>query len=122
MAAPSPIAPPAIARWYARVTKRWVALAGPPRVMVQTSWKSVKVKMAEKMVRMVVSGSSSTQVICQKICPALAPSIWAASCSSFGIACSPARYPTVKKGIPRQTFATISEPRASQGVPRKSRL
>src|SRR5262249_26222674 len=32
MAAPSPSAPPGMARWYARVTKRCVALAGPPRV------------------------------------------------------------------------------------------
>src|SRR6266540_4262575 len=51
MAAPSPSAPPGIARWYASVTKRCVALPGPPRVMVQTSWKSVKVKMAEKVER-----------------------------------------------------------------------
>src|SRR5439155_1334005 len=37
IAAPSPSAPPGIARWYASVTKRCVALAGPPRVMVQLS-------------------------------------------------------------------------------------
>jgi len=55
------------------------------------SWKSVKVKIAEKMVRMVVSGSRRIQVICQKICQSPAPSMAAASCSSLGMACRPAR-------------------------------
>ena len=33
IAAPSPSAPPEIARWNESVAIRWVALSGPPRVM-----------------------------------------------------------------------------------------
>src|SRR5207244_9278469 len=47
IAAPSPNWPAMIARWYDKVAIRWVALTGPPRVIAQISWQSVKVNSTE---------------------------------------------------------------------------
>src|SRR5437764_306159 len=69
---------------------------------------------------MTVSGRRSGQVMSQKVCQPRDPSICAASYTSGEIDCKPARYPTVKNGVPRQMFAIISDIRASHESPRKS--
>ena len=51
---------------------------------------------------------------------ALAPSSVAASWSEGEIVCSPASSVIVTNGMPRQTFAAITDQRACQGSPRKS--
>ncbi len=58
---------------------RWVALIGPPRVITQISWKSVKVKSTEKVITTAMIGVSSGKVIWRKRCHSLAPSMVAAS-------------------------------------------
>ena len=79
IAAPSPNAPPTIARWYDKVAIRCVALIGPPRVITQISWKSVKVNSTEKVITTAMIGVSSGKVICRKRCQSFAPSMVAAS-------------------------------------------
>src|SRR5207244_2454277 len=59
IAAPSPSCPAMIARWYDNVAIRWVALTGPPRVMAQINWKSVKVNSTENVITTAMIGVSS---------------------------------------------------------------
>ena len=58
---------------------RWVALTGPPRVIAQMSWKSVKVNSTEKVITTAMIGVRSGSVIFLKICHGVAPSMTAAS-------------------------------------------
>ena len=58
---------------------RWVALTGPPRVIAQISWKSVKVNRTEKVITTAMIGVRSGKVMRVKICQGVAPSMVAAS-------------------------------------------
>src|ERR1700694_2939495 len=75
IAAPSPSVPPMIARWYDNVAIRWVALTGPPRVMAQISWKSVKVNSTENVITTAMIGVSSGQETYLNSCRHEVPSI-----------------------------------------------
>lgn len=79
MAAPSPSVPERMPRWYERVAIRWVAFTGPPRVIAQINWKSVKVNSTEKVMTTAMIGVRSGRVIREKICQFEAPSSVAAS-------------------------------------------
>ena len=48
-----------IARWYDSVAIKCVALTGPPRVIAQISWKSVKVNSTENVMTTAMIGVSS---------------------------------------------------------------
>src|SRR6266700_6416239 len=58
IAAPSPSWPAMMARWYDKVAIRCVALTGPPRVIAQISWKSVKVNNTENVITTAMIGVS----------------------------------------------------------------
>ena len=64
-------------------------------------------------------GISSGTVMRRNFCQPLAPSSSAASYRDGEIVCRPASSVIATNGMPRQMFATISDQRAGQGVPRK---
>src|SRR3954447_5375091 len=59
IAAPSPSWPAMIARWYDKVAIRCVAFTGPPLVIAQINWKSVKVNSTENVITTAMMGVSS---------------------------------------------------------------
>lgn len=73
----------------ASVSEAW---SGPPVVITQTRSKSWTEKMTDRntLIRMV--GASSGSVMWRNRCQVPAPSMRAASCSSAGMPCRPARY------------------------------
>src|SRR5215472_11494459 len=101
---------------------RCVALTGPPRVIAQMSWKSVKVNSTENVITTAMIGVSSGYVTKRNICQRLAPSMVAASYSVGDTVCSPANNVMAMNGTPRQMLAKITDQRAFQGSPRKSML
>src|SRR5215475_1956470 len=101
---------------------RCVALAGPPRVSTQMSWKSVKVNRTENVITTAMIGVSSGYVTWRNICQRLAPSMMAASYSDGGTVCRPASRVMAMNGTPRQMLAKITDQRAFHGSPRKSIL
>ncbi len=58
---------------------RWVVFTGPPRVIAQISWKSVKVNSTEKVITTAMIWVRSGRVMWRKFCHGVAPSIVAAS-------------------------------------------
>src|SRR4030042_6073329 len=83
------------------------------------SWKSAKVQMMERREAIRTTPLIEGIVTWRNRCQTLAPSIAAASCSSWGTACSPARIVIPKKGTPRQMLAQQTEAIANTGSPRK---
>ena len=63
--------------------------------------------MTENSTTTIVTGSSSGQVMCQKRCQGLAPSIAAASFRSGLIVCRPASSEIAKNGTPRQMLTMM---------------
>src|SRR6266446_5967502 len=101
-----------IARWYDKVAIRCVALTGPPRVIAQINWKSVKVNSTEKVITTAMIGVSNGKVMWRNICQRLAPSRVDASYSDAGTVCRPASSVIATNGTPRQILAKITENRA----------
>src|SRR3982074_3213628 len=59
IAAPSPRCPTMVEPCYDHVAIRCVALTGPPRVIAQISWKSVKGRRSERVITTAMIGGSS---------------------------------------------------------------
>ena len=70
------------------VSEAWT---GPPPVSTQTMSKSWIVPMTDRNMLIRMVGPSSGSVTCRNACQALAPSVAAASVSSCGMLCRPAR-------------------------------
>jgi len=68
-----------------------------------------EVKMAESITAVMKIGCKRGSVMYENCWSTEAPSISAASYSSFGMACSPARKLIVKNGVPCQTTTMITE-------------
>ena len=73
-----------------------VELIGPPAspctvVMMTAGVKTCSEPITAVTVMKTMVGLSSGKVMCQKLCHRFAPSILAASCSSRGMPCKPAR-------------------------------
>ena len=68
-----------------------VAPTGPPPVMMKTWSNTWNEEISEMVVTKNVVGASIGQVMVQKRCQALAPSMSAASPRFSGISCRPAR-------------------------------
>ena len=85
-----------------------VALAGPPPVMIQIVPKSLKVQIELRTMAITLTGRIIGKVMCRKICQRLAPSMEAASVSSSGMPCRPARNIIAQNGVLAQTTATTT--------------
>ena len=70
------------------VSEEWI---GPPPVSTQTMSNSWMVPMTDRNTLIRIVGPSSGRVTCRNACQALAPSVTAASVSSLGMPCRPAR-------------------------------
>ena len=81
----------------------------------------MKVNSTEKVITTAMIGVSSGSVTLVKRCQLVAPSMAAASFSDCGMVCSPASSEIATKGMPRQMFAAMSDQRAGQAEPRKSK-
>src|SRR5881396_3993115 len=82
--------------------------------------KSLMVRMNDRTIVTISTCLSPGSVTCRKRCQAPAPSTEAASYSSRGIACIPARYDTPKNGNARHQLATITAAMAPAGVAMKA--
>src|SRR5271166_6282982 len=84
------------------------------------SWKSVNVSSTENVMTTAMIGDSIGRVTNRNRCQGPAPSSVAASYSEGEMVCKPASKVMATNGMPRQTFAAITDHRAFQGLPRKS--
>src|SRR6476660_8313611 len=76
------------------------------------------VQIVERRQVTTITGRRSGMVMEKKRWKTFAPSIFAASYISWGIACIPARNIIVQKGVPCQTVATITDQSAIFGLAR----
>src|SRR5260221_6436576 len=99
-----------------------VAPPGPRAVTLMTMSASFSWKITLKMTAVMLTGSMSGNVIFQNVCQGLAPSTFAASETSAGSACSPARSRIMMKGIRTQASMAVMLPRATHGEAKKAGL
>src|SRR6185369_8685028 len=117
IAAPSPVFPELMPVWNAQVVSTWVELKGPPFVRMYGTTMSVAVKTIPKRTATIAIGSWSGSDTYQNFFSPVAPSIAAASSTSFGIDAMPARKITVANGIVRHAWTVMIDAIAAFGVP-----
>src|SRR6266542_1822099 len=120
IAAPGPNEPDSTPVLYAHVVTISVLNDGdgPPAVRMYTMAMSVAVKTIPNRSATVAIGNCSGSVTDQNLRRPVAPSIAAASSTSFGIEDRPARKITTAKGRIRHACTAITDPIASFGCAR----
>src|SRR6266571_6923618 len=99
-----------------------VAPPGPPAVTLITISASFNLKMTLMISTVTLTGSMMGNVTCQNDCHPFAPSTLAASCTSLGIACSPASRMIMMKGMETQASIASMLNHANQGEAKNAGL